>query len=118
MIKTKRINKKEHNDDGYRILVERSWPRGMSESEGNVDLWLADLAPSDALRKWFSHDPKKWETFRARYQLELQEKEELVQQLKRLEDEKGVVTLLYSSKNETYNDAAVLKDIFAEEYQV
>jgi uncharacterized protein YeaO (DUF488 family) len=118
MIKTKRIQKKENNDDGYRILVERTLPRGLAETRRNVDLWLPDIAPSDALKKWFSHDPRKWETFRARYQLELQEKEELVQQVKQLKNEKGVITLLYSSKNEKFNDAVVLKDIFSEEYQL
>jgi uncharacterized protein YeaO (DUF488 family) len=118
MIKTKRIQKKENQDDGYRIFVERTWPRGLSEERQKVDLWLSELAPSDALRNWFSHDPKKWETFRARYQLELQEKEELVEKVKQLEEENGTITLLYSSKNEKFNDAVVLKDIFAEEYQL
>lgn len=118
MIKSKKITKKEHKDDGYRIFVERTWPRGLTKEEVKYDLWLADIAPSDALRMWFSHDPRKWDEFRTRYQAELQEKEELVQQIKELEQQHGDITLLYSSKNEMFNDAAVLKDIFAAEYQV
>ena len=118
MIKTKRTSKKHEKDDGFRVLVERAWPRGLSKTDGSVDLWLPDLAPSDVLRKWFSHDPRKWDTFRARYETELAEKEELVEQLKKLEDEKGTITLLYSSKNEEFNDAVVLKNILFEVYQL
>lgn len=118
MIYSKKITKKAHKDDGYRILVERTWPRGLTKEEVKYDLWLPEIAPSDALRMWFSHDPRKWDEFRTRYQAELQAKEEFVQQIKQLEEEHGDITLLYSSKNEMFNDAAVLKDIFADEYQV
>lgn len=76
-----------------------------------VDLWLKEIAPSDELRKWFSHDPEKWEEFEKRYKEELKEKAELINKIKQLEKEKEVVTLLYSAKDEKHNNAVVLQNI-------
>ena len=81
MIKLKRAYEKPSRDDGSRILVERLWPRGLTKERAAVDLWLKEVAPSPELRKWFGHDPAKWEQFQNRYWKELEEKEEAVQLL-------------------------------------
>jgi uncharacterized protein YeaO (DUF488 family) len=91
--------------------VDRLWPRGLSKDKAKVNLWLREVAPSDELRKWFSHDVKKWEDFRERYKSELRDKLLLLHKIKQLERENGAVTLIYSAKNETDNNAVVLKDI-------
>lgn len=108
MIRIKRIYDKKSRDDGYRILIDRLWPRGMTKEEAGVDLWLKDISPSAALRKWFAHDPKKWATFRKKYEVELRTKGQQIETIIRLQEEKGVITLLYSAKNEKYNNAIVL----------
>lgn len=94
--------------DGFRVLVDRLWPRGVSKNEAKLDLWLKDVAPSTSLRKWFAHDPSKWGEFRERYFLELQRNPEPIAQL----DEhvrRGVVTLVYGAKDREHNHAVVLK---------
>ena len=78
MIKLKRAYEKPTRDDGERILVERLWPRGLTKLQAKIDLWLKDVAPSTELRRWFGHDPKKWDEFRQRYQKELKQKDELI----------------------------------------
>jgi uncharacterized protein YeaO (DUF488 family) len=89
--------------------VDRLWPRGLRKKEVRLDLWLKEIGPSDELRKWFSHDPEKWEKFRKCYLEELELKEECVQKL--IEKAKETdLTLLYASKNEDFNNAAVLKE--------
>ena len=108
MIKTKRIYDKPAKEDGYRILIDRLWPRGMAKENAKIDLWLKEVAPSDNLRNWFSHDPEKWEEFRSKYKEELKTKQELLNEIIRLEKEKGTVTLLYSSREEKYNNAVAL----------
>ncbi len=95
--------------DGYRILVDRLWPRGLSKEKASIDLWLKEIAPSPELRKWFGHDPAKWEQFRQRYWQELKDRPELVQQI-RQQSRKGKVTLVYSAKDEEHNDAVALKE--------
>jgi uncharacterized protein YeaO (DUF488 family) len=112
MIKIKRIYEERSKDDGYRILIDRLWPRGITNEEAEVDLWLRDISPSAELRKWFSHDPKKWNTFRKKYELELKSNPLAVETVKRLRKEKGVITFLYSAKNEEYNNAIVLAELF------
>jgi uncharacterized protein YeaO (DUF488 family) len=82
MIKIKRIYDKASEEDGLRILVDRLWPRGMSKGKAKVDLWLKEVAPSDDLRKWFSHDPQKWQEFKKRYGKELKDKQELLRIIK------------------------------------
>jgi len=108
LIRIKRIYDQATNDDGFRILVDRLWPRGLSKERAKVDLWLRDVAPSDGLRKWFSHDPKKWVDFKIKYEKELKGKQELLHKIKQAEKEKGIVTLLYSARDEEHNNAVVL----------
>ena len=109
MIKIKRVYDEPNESDGFRILVDRLWPRGLSRSKIKLDLWLKDIAPSDELRKWFSHDPKKWEEFKSRYFKELDEKKELVELIIE-KASRGVVTLLYGAKDERFNNAVALKE--------
>ncbi|OEH45238.1 hypothetical protein lpari_03787 [Legionella parisiensis] len=75
-IQVKRIYEESNESDGFRILVDRLWPRGIKKTEANIDLWLKDIAPSDSLRKWFNHDPKKWTEFQKRYAQEITDKQE------------------------------------------
>ena len=109
MIKIKRIYDAPTPDDGIRILVDRLWPRGVSKEKAKVDLWLRETAPSNELRKWYGHDPKKWAEFRKRYFSDLDTKRELVNQIVQKTKE-GDVTLLYSSKEEKLNNAVALKE--------
>ncbi|HET7289483.1 MAG TPA: DUF488 family protein, partial [Thermodesulfobacteriota bacterium] len=95
--------------DGVRILVERLWPRGLSKKDAHMDIWLKDIAPSTELRKWFSHDPAKWEEFRGRYFKELNKNHEAVKKLLDI-TERSDVTFVYGSKEKQYNSAAALKD--------
>jgi len=103
----KRVYEETSKTDGYRILVDRIWPRGIKKSEAKIDLWLKEIAPSNELRKWFDHDPRKWNQFRTKYSKELKNKEEelsiLTQCLK-----KSTVTLLYGAKDEEHNQAIAL----------
>lgn len=108
MIKLKRIYDEPSKDDGQRILVERLWPRGFTKERAAVDLWLKEVAPSTELRKWFGHEPEKWEEFRERYWKELENKEDLVNLLKQKSNE-GRVTFVYAAKDEKYNAAVALK---------
>ena len=115
MIKTKRIYDKLDADDGFRILVDRIWPRGIKKNDIIIDLWQKDIAPSASLRKWFKHDQRKWDKFKSRYYEELNGKQEIVKLL--LEKaEKGTITLLYSSKEEQYNNAIALKEFLELNY--
>lgn len=111
-IKIKRVYEKPDKEDGIRILVDRLWPRGLTKEKAGVDLWLKELAPSTELRKWFDHDPAKWNEFRKRYILELNQNKEQVflmnEQLKN-----GRVTLVYGAKDEEHNEAVVLKEYFS-----
>ena len=111
MIKTKRIYDEPKKEDGFRILVDRLWPRGLSKEKARMDLWLKDIAPSDELRKWFSHDPRKWSDFKKKYKNELKNNPELLNKIKRMEKKEKVVTLLYAAKDEEHNNALALKEI-------
>lgn len=109
MIRLKRIYEQPSDQDGFRVLVDRLWPRGLRKKDIRLDLWLKEIAPTDELRKWFSHDPEKWEGFRKCYLEELQLKEKYVQKL--IEKAKETdMTLLYAAKNEDFNNATVLKE--------
>ncbi len=110
MIVLKRIYDKPEEKDCYRILIDRLWPRGVSKEEAKINLWLNEVAPGNELRKWFSHDVKKWGDFKAKYKKELEKNLEIVQKIKRIEKEEKIVTLLYSAKDEKHNNAVVLKD--------
>ena len=110
MIKIKRIYEKSSTGDGFRILVDRLWPRGISKNRADIGLWLREIAPSDELRKWFSHEPKKWDEFVKKYREELQAKGKLVEIIANAEKEKGTVTLVYSAKDVDHNNAVALFD--------
>lgn len=111
MIKSKRTYDAASDDDGYRILIDRLWPRGLSEEKAHIDLWLKDIAPSTELRKWYDHDVDKWSEFEKRYKAELKSKRELIEQIKELEKEHKTVTLLYSAKDTEHANANVLIEI-------
>jgi uncharacterized protein YeaO (DUF488 family) len=106
---TKRIYKPRSEADGFRVLVDRLWPRGLSKAKAAVDLWLRDVAPSSALRTWFNHDPDRWAEFRRRYAAELDRAPALVDQLL-AQVRQGRVTLLYSAQHETCNNAVALNE--------
>jgi uncharacterized protein YeaO (DUF488 family) len=112
-IQVKRIYAKSARTDGTRVLVDRLWPRGVSKDRAALDAWLRDLAPSDGLRQWFHARPETWLTFRKRYLKELGQPEaaEALDELYRLADQRKPLTLLFASKNETYNNAVVLKEL-------
>lgn len=109
MITTKRIYETPSRDDGYRVLVDRLWPRGMSKEKARVDLWLRDIAPTNELRKWYNHDPQKWDEFKERYFAEIETRKGLLAQLREKLKE-GHVTLLFSSKELYINNATALKE--------
>ena len=109
MIKTKRTYDKLQAEDGFRILVDRIWPRGLKKTDVQMDLWQKDIAPSTSLRKWFNHDESKWNEFKNHYYQELQNKRESIGLLLD-KARKGTITLLYSSKEEKYNNAIALKE--------
>lgn len=108
MMRIRRVYDQASQEDGFRILVDRLWPRRMSKEKAKVDLWIKEVAPSDDLRKWFSHDPKKWQEFKKRHENELKDKQELLRQIKQAEKEKGTVTVLYSAKDKEHNQAVAL----------
>lgn len=110
MIHLKRVYEEPSKEDGVRILVERLWPRGLTKERAAVDLWLKDVAPSPELRKWFGHDPDRWEQFQERYRRELREKQDAVRLLKQKAKE-GAVTLVYAARDEEHNGALVLKRV-------
>ncbi len=110
MIKLKRIYEQPEKDDGFRILTDRLWPRGVSKEKAKLDLWLKDIAPSNNLRKWFSHDPKKWKEFQKWYKKELAANKQTVNELKRIVKIEKKVTLLYAAKDEIHNEAVVIAD--------
>ena len=107
-IKLKRVYDKPEATDGIRILVERLWPRGLSKEKAKIDIWLKDAAPSTELRKWFNHDPEKWEEFKKLYYKELQDNKQALKDV--LDQNKETITFVYASKEETYNNAAALKE--------
>lgn len=108
-VKIKRVYDTPDGDDGTRILVDRLWPRGLTKERACVDLWLKDIAPSTELRKWFGHDPAKWEQFRERYHRELEANVNLVSLLKE-KLKGGAVTLLFAAKDAEHNEAVVLQE--------
>ena len=108
-LKLKRAYDSPSKDDGCRILVDRLWPRGLRKSEARIEYWLKEIAPSTALRKWFGHDPARWEEFRKRYFAELDGRAPAVAAL-RERAERGVVTLVYGAKDEAHNHAVALRD--------
>jgi uncharacterized protein YeaO (DUF488 family) len=108
MIKLKRIYEEYEPEDGYRILVDRLWPRGIMKEGSHVDVWLKELGPGNELRKWFNHDPEKWEDFRKEYRAELLGKKDLLDEVLEAEKKYKVVTLLYGAKDTRHNQAVVI----------
>lgn len=108
-VQLKRAYEAPSPDDGFRVLVDRLWPRGVSKARAHLDLWLKDIAPSTELREWFGHDPAKWDEFRARYHRELDQNHAAVGQLME-QAQRGPVTLVYSAKDREHNDAVVLRE--------
>ncbi|HSJ43813.1 MAG TPA: DUF488 family protein [Euzebyales bacterium] len=101
-------------NDGYRVLVDRIWPRGVSKQDAAIDDWARDLAPSDDLRRWFDHEPQRWDQFQRRYRAELEERRDaldaLVDRVKQ-----GRVTLVYGARDQQHNNAVVLRDVLEEQ---
>ena len=108
LVRIKRIYAPVAAGDGYRILVDRLWPRGVSKAEARIDLWMRDIAPSTALRRWFNHDPAKWEEFCERYRIELREQQPLLDAV-RQQAKEGPVTLVYAARDERFNQAVALQ---------
>jgi len=109
MITLKRAYEKAASEDGTRFLVERLWPRGIKKTDLRLDAWLKDVAPSDALRRWFAHDPKKWPEFRRRYFTELDRHPEGWEPIRNAA-RRGLVTLVYSAHDTEHNNAVALKE--------
>ncbi|CEJ85825.1 conserved hypothetical protein [Hyphomicrobium sp. GJ21] len=112
-VQLKRIYEPPQKSDGYRVLVDRVWPRGLSKDAAQIDLWMKDIAPSTALRKWFNHDPARWVGFQEKYRAELRELGDKLDEL-RARAKKEPVTLLYGAKDTEHNQAVVLRDVLAE----
>lgn len=108
-IKIKRVYDEAKKEDGKRILVDRLWPRGLTKTRAKVDLWLKEISPSTALRRWFGHEPSKWADFKRRYSAELERNRDQVALLKQ-EIAAGKVTLIYGAKDQEHNAAVVLKE--------
>ncbi|HKK28709.1 MAG TPA: DUF488 family protein [Gemmatimonadota bacterium] len=109
----KRAYEEPSEDDGRRFLVDRVWPRGRSREALDLEAWTRDVAPSDELRKWFGHDPERWEGFRRRYRQELRERPEALEPLLEAARD-GPVTLVYGARDTERNNAVVLRDVLVE----
>ncbi len=111
MIKLKRIYEDYSKDDGFRVLVDRLWPRGVSKEDAHLDLWLKEIAPTNELREWFNHDPKKWASFKKKYEHEIKENKESLAQLRDIIKQNKTVTLLFGAKDEEHNQAEVIYEL-------
>jgi uncharacterized protein YeaO (DUF488 family) len=109
MIKVKRVYDLPSRSDGMRILVDRLWPRGLSKAVAKIDLWMKDIAPSNELRKWFSHEAAKWKEFQRRYYRELDANTSAVEKL-RQHSQGRTVTLVYSASDSEHNNAVAIKE--------
>ncbi len=116
MIQIKRAYDPVEDTDGYRVLVDRLWPRGVSKRELKLDDWFKEVAPSDELRNWFDHDPKKFEEFKQRYYSELaSNNSSQIEELISICQIHSTVTLIYAAKDQTHNNAVVLKEYLDEQ---
>lgn len=111
MIRIARVYEAPGKSDGWRVLVDRLWPRGLKKEDAKADEWMKEIGPSDGLRKWFGHEPERWAEFQKRYRAELAKKKDLVARIRQLEQQHGTVTLLFGSKDEEHNQAVVLRDV-------
>jgi uncharacterized protein YeaO (DUF488 family) len=109
----KRVYAAPAANDGYRVLVDRLWPRGVSHERAHLDEWARELAPSDALRRWFGHDPGRFDEFRARYRAELEAQHGAISELGR-RARSAPLTIVYAARDEQHNDAVVLAELVRE----
>lgn len=109
-IRLKRAYERPAAEDGTRILVDRLWPRGIRKEDAAIDHWAKDLAPSTDLRKWFGHDPDRWQEFRRRYAAEIRRRPDELDRLRALALQ-GPITLVYAARDEVHNDAIVLQEV-------
>lgn len=109
-VKLKRAYEQPVRDDGTRILVDRLWPRGVKKVDAALDEWAKNIAPSTELRKWFAHEPARWQEFCTRYSEEIKQQPDLLKHLRTLAQQ-GVITLVFSARDETHNDAVVLRNV-------
>jgi uncharacterized protein YeaO (DUF488 family) len=112
-VAVKRVHEPAEDTDGRRVLVDRLWPRGIAKEVARIDFWARTAAPSDELRRWYHHDPGKWGEFRRRYRQELAERPEALAEL-RAQLGAGKVTLVYASREQEHNNAAVLRELLEE----
>ena len=110
MLKIKRVYDPPSPEDGKRVLVDRLWPRGIRKEDAAIDEWPKEIAPTTQLRKWYGHDPSRYEEFKKRYARELEDKADLIDRIKN-EARRGTVTLLFSAREIEHNNATVLKEI-------
>ena len=108
----KRVYDPPLKTDGYRVLVDRIWPRGLRKEDARIDAWMKDIAPSTELRKWFNHEPEKWVAFQEKYRAELRQLGEKLDDV-RARAKKERVTLLYSARDTDHNQAVVLQEVLA-----
>jgi uncharacterized protein YeaO (DUF488 family) len=111
MIQVVRIYEPAKKNGGWRVLVDRLWLRGVKKENAHVDQWMKDIAPSEALRKWFGHKPERWLEFQRRYRAELAKKKELTTELRQAEKTHGTLTLLFGAKRKEHNQAIVLMNL-------
>ena len=114
-IKLKRVYEPPADEDGFRVLVERLWPRGVSKDRARVDLWIKDAGASPELRSWFGHDPGKWEEFRQKYFDEIRQRPMVVDLLRKTISEKETVTFVFAARDEHHNNAVALKEFLESE---
>ena len=110
-IKVKRVYDQPAPEDGYRVLVDRLWPRGLSKESAHVDLWMRDVAPTTELRKWYGHEVSKWLEFRQRYEKELAQHGELLDLVRDIEHHRKTVTILFGARDQEHNEATVLTEV-------
>ena len=112
MIRLKRVYEEPASDDGVRVLIDRLWPRGLSKERAKVSMWVKQAGPSTELRKWFDHDPERWEEFKARYFAELEQEhaQDALQPILELVSEGRCVTLLFGSRETRFNNAVALRE--------
>lgn len=112
-IRVRRAYECPEKDDGHRVLIDHVWPRGISKEKAKLDEWAKELAPSGELRKWFDHDPERFEEFRRRYRAELEERGEKLEEL-RDRAKSGPVTIVFAARDEQHNNAVVLAELLRE----
>jgi uncharacterized protein YeaO (DUF488 family) len=113
-VRIKRVYEPAAKTDGYRILIDRLWPRGLSKERAQVDKWLQEVAPSTELRKWFNHEPEKWEAFRKKYHAELTRSTAFAELQQDIHNHK-TITLLFGARDEQHNDAVALEQFLKEQ---